>query len=191
MRGINSGITLTDKSTFEELFGRYFPRLYAFALKLLQDNVVAEDIVQNAFVSVWEKHESVSLNTLENYLFVSVRNGCLNELKRKSIHQKKLDHLKNSLWLEEIYRIDFLKDMPCVLIENELKREVEKLIEELPPRCREVFRLSREKGLKNREIAEKLGISIKNVERHISSALQKFKVKFGAELGVVLFVTWI
>ena len=63
--------------------------------------------------------------------------------------------------MEEIYRIDFLKDEPTKMIEEELREKIHSLMEELPPRCKEVFTLSREEGLKNREIAERLNISIK------------------------------
>ena len=89
---------------------------------------------------------------------------------------------------EELYRIDFIGNEPYVLIEQELKLKIEKTILGLPERCREVFILSRVNGLKNREIAEKLNINIKNVERHLSRAIQSFRENFSEELPIALVI---
>ncbi|MCL3780939.1 RNA polymerase sigma-70 factor [Prolixibacteraceae bacterium JC049] len=186
-QGKNRTISATDEKAFDGLFRQYFPRLEAYARKFVLDANVAQDIVQEAFISIWEKETTIQLNTFENFLFISVRNACINYLKKQVVEQKKLEHIKENLWVEEIYRIDFLKDAPLKLIADELQDEIDKVMSDLPPRCKEVFKLSREEGLKNREIAERLGINIKNVERHISTALQKFRAKFGNELGVLVF----
>jgi RNA polymerase sigma-70 factor (ECF subfamily) len=87
-----------------------------------------------------------------------------------------------------LYRIDFVGDEPYILIEEELKIKIEKTIKSLPERCREVFILSRIEGLKNKEIAEKLGINIKNVERHLGRALQTFRKTFSEELPIALII---
>jgi RNA polymerase sigma-70 factor (ECF subfamily) len=89
---------------------------------------------------------------------------------------------------EELYRIDFIGDEPYLLIEKELKIQIETTIHNLPDRCREVFILSRINGLKNREIAEKLDINIKNVERHLNRALQSFRKNFSEEFPIALIV---
>jgi len=87
---------------------------------------------------------------------------------------------------EELYRIDFIGNEPYVLIEQELKNKIEKTIKGLPDRCREVFILSRIDGLKNKEIAEKLDINIKNVERHLNRALLSFRKNFTEDLPIML-----
>ncbi len=89
---------------------------------------------------------------------------------------------------EELYRIDFIGNEPYVLIEQELKLKIEKTIHSLPDRCREVFILSRMNGLKNKEIAERLNINIKNVERHISRAMKSFRENFSDELPLALVI---
>ena len=83
---------------------------------------------------------------------------------------------------EELYRIDFVGNEPYILIEKEIVQEIELTLDHLPDKCREVFIMSRIDGLKNREIAEKLRINIKNVERHISRALNTFRLRFGETL---------
>jgi RNA polymerase sigma-70 factor (ECF subfamily) len=89
---------------------------------------------------------------------------------------------------EELYRIDFMGNEPYILIEKELKLKIEKTIQNLPDRCREVFIMSRIEGLKNKEIAEKLNINIKNVERHLNRALQSFRQNFSEELPIALII---
>ena len=89
---------------------------------------------------------------------------------------------------EELYRIDFIGNEPYVLIEQELKAKIEQTIQGLPERCREVFIMSRIEGLKNKEIAEKLDINIKNVERHISRAMQSFRQNFSEELPIAIIL---
>ncbi|MEI6566883.1 MAG: sigma-70 family RNA polymerase sigma factor, partial [Verrucomicrobiota bacterium] len=89
---------------------------------------------------------------------------------------------------EELYRIDFIGNEPYLLIEQELKTRIERTIQDLPGRCREVFVLSRLNGLKNREIADKLNISIKNVERHLNRATQSFRKNFSGEFPIALVI---
>lgn len=183
----NNKIEFVDELAFEYLFKKYFARLDAYAFRFVNSSDTAKDIVQEAFIAIWEKKEHIAIETFENYLFVAVRNRCLSYLKKLLIEKKELIRFRDTIWMEEIYRIDFLKDGACSLIETELQNQIDAVIKNLPPRCKQVFILSREKGLKNREIADYLGISIKNVERHISSALKIFRKKFGNELGIVIF----
>ena len=89
---------------------------------------------------------------------------------------------------EELYRIDFIGNEPHVLIEQELKLKIEKTIQTLPERCREVFVMSRMNGLKNKEIAERLNINIKNVERHLNRAMRSFRENLSEELPIALVI---
>ena len=140
------------------------------------------------FVKVWEKKAEVEIINLEAFLFRLVRNRCIDYIKYLKIVNNRMQEIEIASKYEELYRIDFLGDEPYVLIEQEFSQKIEKTIENLPERCREVFILSRINGLKNREIAEKLNINIKNVERHLSRALQSFKVNFSEEVPIALIV---
>lgn len=179
-----------DHSALEQLFRRTFPRFLDFALKITKDEIIAEDIVQDVFVKLWEKRETIQGLNIEGYLFRLVRNKCLDHIKYiKVISGKEID-LDNFCKFEELYRVDFISDEPYLLIQEELKSEIQQTIDSLPPRCKEVFVLSRQDGLKNREIAEKLQINIKNVERHLSRATKTFKEKFpeGVPLPLIILV---
>lgn len=177
-----------DQKAFEILFSIYFPRLNDFAKRVVNDNVISQDIVQEVFVKVWEKKGEIENINPEAYLFRLVRNRCIDYINHLRVVSERLDEIEIASKYEELYRIDFIGDEPYVLIEKELKQKIEQTIETLPDRCREVFVLSRINGLKNREIAEKLDINIKNVERHLSRAMQSFKDNFAEELPLVLII---
>lgn len=177
-----------DQKALETLFSIYFPRLNDFARNVVRDDVISQDIVQDVFVKVWEKRLEIETINLEAYLFKLVRNRCIDYIKYLKVVNNRMQEIQLSSKYEELYRIDFIGNEPYVLIEQELKQKIEKTIESLPERCREVFILSRMNGLKNKEIAEKLGINIKNVERHLARALQTFRSSFSEELPIALVI---
>jgi len=177
-----------DPKALEELFHRTFPRLVDFAAKITKDAQVAEDILQDVFIKVWEKKDEIESINIEGYLFRMVRNQCLDYIKFIKVIGEKDFELNSIRKFEELYRIDFIRDEPYLLIQEELKQEIERTIESLPPRCKEVFLLSKMDGLKNREIAEKLEINIKNVERHLARAAQTFKERFPNDVPLAIII---
>lgn len=181
-------IKIGDQQALEMLFSVYFPRLNDFARNVVKDDVISQDIVQDVFVKVWEKKSEIESINLEAYLFRLVRNRCIDYIKHLKVVNERMQQIQISSKYEELYRIDFIGNEPYVLIEQELKLKIEKTINRLPDRCREVFILSRMNGLKNKEIAEKLNINIKNVERHISRAMQSFRENFSEELPMALVI---
>ncbi len=177
-----------DQSAFKLLFSIYFARLNDFAKNVVRDGMISQDIVQEVFVKVWETREEIENINLEAFLFRLVRNRCIDYVKHLKVVNNRMQKIQIISKYEELYRIDFIGNEPYVLIEEELKIKIEKTILSLPDRCREVFILSRMDGLKSREIAEKLEINVKNVERHLSRALQSFRKNFSEELPVALIL---
>ncbi|AHW59521.1 RNA polymerase sigma-70 factor, ECF subfamily [Draconibacterium orientale] len=158
-----------DEKAFEKLFKLYYGYLCNFATKIIADDVAAEEIVQEFFVKFWERRADLSVeSSLKNYLFRSVKNLCLNYIKHNNI---KLQHAQKVI--AESETSNFNNDY----IEVDLAADIAKSIEELPKKRREIFRLSREEGLKYREIAEKLNISIKTVEAQMSLAIKSLRDK--------------
>lgn len=158
-----------DEKAFEKLFKLYYGYLCNFATKIIADDVAAEEIVQEFFVKFWERRADLSVeSSLKNYLFRSVKNLCLNHIKHSNI---KLQHAQKVI--AESETSNFNNDY----IEVDLAADIAKSIEELPKKRREIFRLSREEGLKYREIAEKLNISIKTVEAQMSLAIKSLRDK--------------
>jgi RNA polymerase sigma-70 factor (ECF subfamily) len=175
-----------DKEAFGQLYKLYFPRLYAFSFKIIKDGNLAKDLVQNVFIKIWESPTVINIENPELFLYQMVRNACLNYIR----HLKVVDNLKTIVkdqYLgEELYYIDLVGNQPYLLIEKELEGKIFEVMNSLPEKCLAVFRMSRIDGLKNREIAEQLGISLKAVEKHISKALQVYRDNFADYLPLHL-----
>ena len=151
---------------FEFLFKSYYPRLRGYAIRFIEDEETVRDIIQECFLRFWERREMLSAFSLTSLLFSMVRNGCLNYLKHRSIVEKyRVEYLAKVDGEERLYYADFM-----------------------PDRSREIFLLSRFRGLKNREIAEKLQISTTAVEKHIARALQYFSRHFSERYPVDLYI---
>ncbi|NJK94923.1 MAG: RNA polymerase sigma-70 factor [Bacteroidales bacterium] len=167
-----------DEYTFEQAYRLYFPRLFTYSMKIVGDKNMAKDVVQDVFIKLWENPKVLDTDNPEAFIFTTVRNASLNFVR----HLKVIDNLKIKVQEkyegDELYYIDFIGSEPTELIDKELQTGFEKVLNSLPRKCREVFSLSRKEGLKNREIAEKLNISTKNVEKHISRALSIYRTNF-------------
>jgi len=169
---IIKGIREGRESAFEILFSEYYRPLSVFALKYVGDLESAKEIVQNLFVNLYENRQKLLVTTsLKSYLYQSVRNSCLNQIKQ---NQTRKEHLAN-YGSEQEYDVD----LEARIRETELEHMVFKIVETLPPKCKNIFTLSRSKGFSNSEIAEKLGISKRTVETHISNALKTLRSHLG------------
>jgi len=164
-----------DNQAFDVLFRRYYPRLFAFAHKFIQDEPVSKDIVQEVFIKIWETRTTIQNISIEAFLYKMVRNNCLNHIRTLNVFENKNIKLINATKLEELYRITIIRNEPYALIEEELNLEMEQVLSSLPATCRKVFELSRIDGLMNKEIAERMNFSVKNVEKYISLSLKAFK----------------
>jgi RNA polymerase sigma-70 factor, ECF subfamily len=164
-----SRIQKGDKKAFEALFRAYYPFLCQYATRMIKDLPEAEEIVQGLFTGLWEKRTRIDIKTsVKNYLFRSVKNRCLNTLNR--------NHLKN-----EFLRKSMTESEPVSEENYEsefgLLLKIEESISSLPEKRQEIFRLNREEGLKYREIADRLNISLKTVESQMGLALKALREK--------------
>ena len=183
-----------NTEAFEFLFKSYYPRLLGYAMRFVQGEEEARDIVQECFISFWERREYLASISITSLLFTIVRNSCLNYLKHLSIVEKyQLDYLAHKKGEEHLYHADFLLHTDDKLLFDELQTQVNAVIGNLPERCREVFLLSRFEGMKNREIAEKLNISTTAVEKHISKAILRFSKHFKDNFPdmYILILAWL
>jgi len=153
----------------EQLFRQYHKLLKLYALKYINDPAVVEDIVQDVFLELWNRRkEIVYEEAIKSYLFKAVYNRALNHLTSKAYTtQSSLEdnsYSQNLLHKEE-------DSIESILIVKELQGAIDSYVDSLPPQRKKVFLLSRRYGLKNKEIAEQLGISLKSVEKHITKSL--------------------
>jgi RNA polymerase sigma-70 factor (ECF subfamily) len=166
MKKIKAG----DSKAFETLFHKYYGNLCLYATKILNNNEDAEEIVQDFFVKFWEKKEQINIDTsIKNYLFRSIKNQCLNYIKHNIKKENYIKHKEPDIQSNTNFEDNF--------IEVDLAQKIEAGINSLPEKRREIFRLSREEGLKYREIAQKLDISIKTVEAQMGLAIKNLREK--------------
>lgn len=173
-----------DYTALSLIFTRYYRRLVQYCTGYLGSYDEAEDIVQDAFVRVWEKRNSLRSEAIGALLFTMVRNSCLNSLKHRAVVDKFEAEFtppygsERLAAVEDVYSFDFLGTHSRESLYEELHAQVEREIAALPERCREVFLLSRRDSLSNREIAARLGISEAAVHKNIDRALGKLSAKF-------------
>ena len=178
---------ILDKASFETLYYQYGPRLSAYAHRFLNDSAVAEDLIQDIFIRFWEKYKGKDSESWVPVIFTMTRKRCLDHLKTATIKRSvfvpnvRISHEEEMLFIEDLAGGVSAEDY---LLMKELNKQIETIMDMLPARCREVFRMSRVDGFKNSEIAEKLGISEKAVEKHITAALKVFKSHFIKEENI-------
>ncbi|MGV8095787.1 MAG: RNA polymerase sigma-70 factor [Mangrovibacterium sp.] len=166
------------------LFEHYSRPLFYYALKFV-DEEAAKDIVQDVFLKLWsDKHLHVS-RSLDGLLFTMVRNKCLQHIEKQKVRLTWQQSSGLRLKEDEIL---FYSTEASSLIEQELQGLLEKAIDSLPEKCREVFILSRYHEKMNKEIAEELGISIKTVEKHITTAMKLLRTALKDYLPLFLLL---
>jgi len=166
-----------DKTTFERLFRDEFKGLVLFAIQYVKDYEAAREIVQEAFIGMWDKRAQIDLSRpVKTYLSTTVRNRSLNYLRDNKKFDTRLLAQENLFPLASYEQTDRL-------VERELQDRIQYAISELPEKCREVFLLSRNEHLKYQAIAGKLEISVKTVETQMSKALQHLRIRLKDYLG--------
>jgi len=162
-----------EEIAFEQFFRKYYPRLKAFAVRLTMNGDLAEDLVQDIFLSLWENHQNIDPNkSLKSWFFLSLRNNCLNYLRKQKTEQRYLDFLSFQNKSQELFLDSSMEEWEIEALKNKQINQIAGIIETLPPQCRKVFEMSRFKKIKNHEIAQELGISVRTVETHISQAIK-------------------
>jgi RNA polymerase sigma-70 factor (ECF subfamily) len=169
-------LNLGNKETFQFIFNKYYLGLYYYAKKITGNKENAEEAVQNTFLKLWEKPETLNIEkSLDSYLYKAVYNNCLNLLKQLQVKEKYTDNYRRRIQdAEDLYQIT-AENGQAILIADELHEKIESSISKLPKQCKEIFNLSRKEGLKNKEIAEKLEISLNTVTKQISIALGRLR----------------
>jgi RNA polymerase sigma-70 factor, ECF subfamily len=168
---------------FRCLFQTYYQRLFLFACKFVDEDT-AKDLVQNCFLELWKNRKNTEISTsFSAWIFTVVKNRCYKYLKEES---KKADNQNNYRLRLKEEELNFFIHSEKSILEFEVKERIQNVLEELPPKCSQVFNESRFNGLSNKDIAEKYGISLKAVEKHISKALKLFREEFKDLITVLI-----
>lgn len=171
-----------DRLAFTELYKRYWDKIFVVAMHRLEDEEEAEEVVQDVFLSLWQRRATLTLtHSLNTYLSVAVKYKVMNVLARKYRKQQHQQHLT-------IHFQEGESSTERWLSEKELKKQLEQCVSQLPEKCRIVFMLSREEGKSNAQIAEELNIAPKTVEAHITKALRTLQNTLNISLPLLLYL---
>lgn len=172
-------IRIGDEAAFEQVFRQYHPALCRYAFTIVKDQETAEEMVQDVFLKIWEKRESLLITvSMKSYLYRAVHNHCLNLLEKK----------KKEIRMDEApLKIVHQSAAPAADMQTkELEKAIADAMQKLPEECRKVFELSRFGELKYREIAVMLGISVKTVENQMGKALRIMREQLAPYLPFLL-----
>lgn len=167
-----------EEKAFRKLFDALFPKLSQFAFSLVKSHDVAKEIVDEIFIRLWNNRANIpQIDNILIYLYKATKNAALNHLSRsafKNMHEP-FDEIEIELKDEQ--------DPESLMITREMHHLIRKAIDALPPRCKMVFKLVREDGLKYKEVAEVLNISVKTVDAQMVIAVGQIKQKMQVHLN--------
>jgi RNA polymerase sigma-70 factor (family 1) len=159
-----------NQETFEDVYHRYWEKVYAVCYNNIRDVEVAKEMVQDIFKSLWERRDNLELENVGHYLIRSAKFKTFEFIRNKTTRQK----------IDEFNYQGCVNSSNCTeeqVLFNDLKDNVNLLVDNLPCQCKRVYKMSREEGFSNREIAEQLFISERAVEYHITKAMRTLKEK--------------
>lgn len=170
---------MLNRETFRDLFNALYPRLVSYSFKYVKDEYAAEEIVEDCLVTLWEKRGDLThIDDIKPYLYTMVRHASFKYLKNKkkiiSLDQKQHD---SAIAMEQD------------IIEEEVHAVLYQALEKLPPKCRKVFELSCLKGLKYKDIAKDLDISLNTVKSQRSRAIELLKKQLQNNPFLLLFLS--
>lgn len=166
-----------DMKAFDIIYKKYSRRLYGFVFRYIKQEADTEEIVQDVFIKIWKCRNKMDVySSFESFLFTIAHNATVNLLKKRATEQKYVEHVKSLQIINESY------ELTDEIHYKELMQKFQGLVNELSPRQKEIFQLSREDGLSNKEIADKLGISIQTVKNHLVTTLSFLKSKLDNNL---------
>lgn len=176
-------ISYGDVNAFTEIYNRYFDLLFLHALKRLKDQEAAKDLIQDLFTALWNKRDSLAnLSNPSHYLYTATRHGVLNYISRQKIQSSYIQSLPD-LDKTTSSQTDHL------IRENQLAAMIEKEINQLPEKMRQIFLLSRQEGLTHKQISEQLGLSELTVKTQVKNALRILRGKLGLSLYLLMLLS--
>lgn len=171
-----------DIRDFEMLFKSHYKNLCSYAYLFLNDEDASEDTVQEVFYKLWKGKDKIRVDTsVKSYLFRAVRNGCMNVIEHIKVKEAYYVNTRSENPEERYETID-------QAIVHELEQKIKETIDQLPPERRKIFMMSRYEGLKYREIADELGISVKTVENQMYQALNYLREGLKEYLPLILWL---
>lgn len=169
-----------NEAALDFIYRHYWEGLFFYSYHLLKDKQACEDLIQDIFVRLWANREQLDIQlSLRSYLYASCRYALYKVIRTGRVREDIFDAIYERLHTESPYENVEYKD---------LVERINTIVSALPPKCRDVYELSRNQHLSHREIAERLNISVKTVENHITKALKELKGALGGLISIELLI---
>jgi RNA polymerase sigma-70 factor (family 1) len=172
-----------DETALSAIYKNYWQPLYVSAYHIIKDKQICEDVIQELFIKLWNKRHEIEITvSLKAYLYASIRYEVYRQIRMGAIRGDIYDDLIERIHTPAIYgNIEY----------KELIAQISSIINKLPEKCREVYKLSREENLSHKQIASQLNISTKTVENHLTKALRQLRTSLTAEMVMLLLCHFI
>lgn len=173
---------------FDEIYNKYCYEIHQFVIRYLKDETDAEEIVQEVFIKIWESRKKIKeYSTFESFLFTIAYNSTM------SLLRKRVSETKSKEYLKSFQQINAVNPVIEEIHYKELEQKVQSLLQQLTPRQKEIYLLSREEGLTHKEIAEKLGVSENTVKNHLVTTLKFLKshIDNGLAVSVLMLLLFV
>lgn len=157
-----------EQEAFEEIYQRYWQKLLRSAQFKVRSKEIIEELLQDLFISLWEKREKVIIENLEAYLHTSLKYLIINQIKKQMLQERFVEY--------SFKKFEQTEDVDESVAFNELSVAIEKAIEQLPEKTQQIFKLNRLEYQSVKEIAQKLNIPERTIEYHITQALKSLRV---------------
>jgi RNA polymerase sigma-70 factor, ECF subfamily len=178
-----------DTKAFEILFKDYYNFLCSFSYGLLKEKHMAEEIVEEFFVDLWNNRQKININSsVRSYFISAIHHRCLNYLQREKQKFASVQDISNLIDHEGLAGEQLITTQIPTLLTNELENVLAKAIDKLPYQCREIFLLSRKRELSYEEISIELNISVNTVKTQIKIALSKLRKHLKDYLTIIIFI---
>lgn len=175
--------------SFDEIYLIYYPKLVRFCKEYILSEPDAENIVQDCFLYIWERKDTLkSIDNINAFLFRLVKNKCIDHLRHRVTVEAKKEEIRSTYLKEFEFKLLAISSFDDSLSDEEIETIIYNAISRLPDKCREIFILSKLKGMKYEEIASHLELSPNTVRNQIAIALQKMRKELKDYLPLLLFI---
>ncbi len=179
----------TGFSKFNKIYTNYYDKSFMYVKSYVHDKMVAEDIVTDSLMQVWEEMKKRVVDPVAPFLFTILKNRSIDYLRHETLKQKTHENIRDKLNREMEIRLRSLEASdPDVIFSSEIKEILEKTLASLPEKTKEVFIMSRFGNKSHKEIAEEFGISVKGVEYHIANAIKILRLSLKDYLVLFLWL---
>lgn len=179
-----------NEKTFEQIYLQYYSRLKRFAKEYVISEEDAENVLQDVFLEFWEKRETLlAYSNVIAFLFTAIKNRSINLLRRRMLEQDASDRIQEEYMRTLQINLESLESVDEELIRQEdIEELIDKAINSLPPRCREIFVMNKIEGKKQKDIAAELNISVHAVETQMGIAYKKLRKTLEGIYPLFLFL---